>query len=276
VTARRLPAEMSGPSSPLGRRRQAERGGAGVDPLPLACSRLDVVPIDVVHSRNPARRAPSLAQLTREWRAQWRAALISVSLSLHMGTSASSLRIRVRRFDSSRGHPGCSCRIHARSTCDAGRMGLRRGFVRPLKTAGARLSRDAHRRAPGARRRNDGETRSRVPLLATPASLDDEFDTDRAHATAVVAAARARFPDAATWPGHERALVFERCHRTVTRSRTRRAGGSIPATPRPRRGPSVRGRGSGSSPSETPLRGRPSGRPLSKCGRRRRRCVRTR
>ncbi len=33
----------------------------------------------------------------------------------------------------------------------------------------------------------------------------------------------------------------------VTRSRTRRAGGSRPARPRPRRGPWVRGRGSGSS-----------------------------
>jgi hypothetical protein len=52
--------------------------------------------------------APSLAQLTRGWRAQWRAALISVSFSLQIGTSAGSLRIRVRRFDSSRGHPGYS------------------------------------------------------------------------------------------------------------------------------------------------------------------------
>ena len=37
-------------------------------------------------------------------------------------------------------------------------------------------------------------------------------------------------------------------HAFVTRSRTRRAGGSRAASPRPRRGPSVRGRGSGSSP----------------------------
>src|SRR5215218_639238 len=52
--------------------------------------------------------APSLAQLTREWRAQWRAALILVNFSLQIGTSASSLRIRVRRFDSSRGHSLCT------------------------------------------------------------------------------------------------------------------------------------------------------------------------
>jgi hypothetical protein len=53
--------------------------------------------------------APSLAQLTRGWRAQWRAALISVNFSLQIGASASSLRIRVRRFDSCRGHPGGPC-----------------------------------------------------------------------------------------------------------------------------------------------------------------------
>jgi hypothetical protein len=120
-----------------------------------------------LRGRQSLQLAPSLAQLTREWRPHWRAAFTSTSFPLQIGTLASSLRIRVRRFDSCRGHPACSCGIHGRSTCDGGCVGLRRGFGRPLKTAGARLSRDAHWRAPGAqkRRRNDCEARSRAPLL---------------------------------------------------------------------------------------------------------------
>jgi hypothetical protein len=62
--------------------------------------------------------APSLAQLTREWRAQWRAAVISVNFSLQIATSAGGLRIRVRRFDSSRGHsnsrPNAGNRMNSR------------------------------------------------------------------------------------------------------------------------------------------------------------------
>jgi hypothetical protein len=97
--------------------------------------------------------APSLAQLTRGWRAQWRAALISVNFSLQIGTSASSLRIRVRRFDSSRGHAGCLCGTQAGLRL---RCGLHTGseeLVRQLNTAGNRLSGGAHWRAVGARSR---------------------------------------------------------------------------------------------------------------------------
>jgi len=57
--------------------------------------------------RRAPQRPPLLARLTREWRAHWRAAFASNSFPLQIGPSASSLRIRVRRFDSSRGHLGC-------------------------------------------------------------------------------------------------------------------------------------------------------------------------
>jgi hypothetical protein len=79
--------------------------------------------------------ALSLAQLTREWRAQWRAALISVNFSLQIGTSASSLRIRVRRFDSCRGHRGCSW--ESRFVIRVAWSSAQRAFVRakPLETA---------------------------------------------------------------------------------------------------------------------------------------------
>jgi len=51
--------------------------------------------------------APIPPQVTRRWRAQWRAASMSPNFLLQIATSARGLRIRVRRFDSSRGH----CRI---------------------------------------------------------------------------------------------------------------------------------------------------------------------
>jgi hypothetical protein len=108
-----------------------------------------------------------LQRATREWRARWRAAPTSTSFPRQIWASALGLRIRVRRFDSSRGHRASSCGIHGRWTCDAGAWGSAEGpFVRS-RPAGARLSRDAHWRAPGAqeRRRNDCEARSRAPLL---------------------------------------------------------------------------------------------------------------
>jgi hypothetical protein len=45
-----------------------------------------------------------MQRATREWRAQWRKTFISSGFLLQSGTSASRLRIRVRRFDSCRGH----------------------------------------------------------------------------------------------------------------------------------------------------------------------------
>jgi hypothetical protein len=67
--------------------------------------------------RGTPQRPPSLARPTREWRTHWRAAFASTSFPLQIGPSVSSLRIRVRRFDSCRGHSAPSSHGDSLDSC---------------------------------------------------------------------------------------------------------------------------------------------------------------
>ena len=81
--------------------------------------------------------APSSAHLTREWRPQWRAALISVNFcpaNRLFGQQPSNPRAQVRLL------PGPSWLFMGISSCDPGCVELRGAGARPLKTARDRLS----------------------------------------------------------------------------------------------------------------------------------------
>jgi hypothetical protein len=102
----------------------------------------------------------SVRRATREWRAHWRAALRSISSPLQIDTSASSLRIRVRRFDSSRGHRLSSCGIACLvRVCSRSRQRAPISESRPRDGAASPSTPDRRRRS-SQRRRASGWDRS--------------------------------------------------------------------------------------------------------------------